>query len=82
MMNTEEIHGHAVFEMMIASGKSYSRESLRQAIDEKFGKDARFHICTGSGFTADELIVELSKKGKFVGTEEAFTFDTTRMCNH
>lgn len=82
MNTTTEIHGHAVLEMMIASGQTYSRESLLTAINEKFGEAARFHICSGGGMTADELIVALSAKGKFIGTEDAFVFDPSRMCQH
>ena len=83
-MNVEniEIHGHEVLEMMVASGKQYSTESLIEAIDEKFGSDARFYICSGGGMTATQLIETLWTKGKFAGTPESFVFDTNKRCNH
>lgn len=80
--NTDEIHGHAVLQMMDESGQTYSRRSLLEAINKKFGPDARFGICSGGNMTADELIVALSAKGKFVGEVDAFKFDTSAMCNH
>lgn len=80
--NPQEIHGHAVLQMMDESGQSYSRETLLAAINEKFGDDARFGICSGGNMTASELIEALAAKGKFVGDEDAFRFDPSAMCNH
>ena len=77
-----EIHGHEVLEMMVAYGKPYSTESLQTAIDERFGSDARFYICSGGGMTAAELIETLWAKGKFAGTTESFVFDTGKRCDH
>lgn len=77
-----EIHGHEVLEMIAASGRSYSNASLKAAIEEKFGPDARFHICSGGNMTAEELIDALWAKGKFSGTPEAFGFDPANRCNH
>ena len=77
-----EHHGHEVLEMMIESGQSYNDESLQQAINLKFGTDARFYICSGGGMTANELIEALWAKGKFTGTPEAYVFDPSDRCNH
>ncbi len=81
-INDIEIHGHEVLEMMVASGHPYSNESLKSAIDLKFGTDARFYICSGGGMTAAELIETLWAKGKFAGTPDSFVFDTDKRCNH
>lgn len=77
-----EIHGHEVLEMMIHSGLPYSNESLKKAIEEKFGSDARFYICSGGGMTAVELIEALWGKDKFSGSAESFVFDPANRCNH
>ncbi|MGE9289865.1 MAG: YecH family metal-binding protein, partial [Puniceicoccales bacterium] len=79
---TNEIHGHAVLHMMAESGQTYSRESLKTRIEETFGKEARFYICSGGGMTADELIHALAEKGKFTGTPDAFRFSIESMCDH
>lgn len=79
---TDEIHGHAVLQMMDESGLTYSRASLLEAINERFGEDARFGICSGGNMTASELIDALATKGKFVGEPDAFQFDLSAMCNH
>lgn len=77
-----QIHGHEVLNLMIASGEIYSRDSLRDAIHSSFGEKARFYICSRDRMSAEELIEELWKKGKFTGTPDAFTFDPTQRCNH
>jgi probable metal-binding protein len=77
-----EIHGHEVLEMMIASGLSYSNESLKAAIDLKFGPDARFYICSRANMTASELIKTLWAKEKFTGTPESYVFEPANRCKH
>jgi probable metal-binding protein len=81
-INTIEIHGHEVLEMMIQTGLSYSNESLKAAIDQKFGSEARFYICSDSGMSASELIDTLWAKDKFTGTPEAYVFDPVNRCDH
>jgi probable metal-binding protein len=76
----EERHAHDVMEMMISSGKQYSRESLAAAIRERFGEGVTFYTCSASGLDPEELVQFLEMKGKFTGTEEAFAFNPGRMC--
>jgi probable metal-binding protein len=77
-----QIHGHEVLEMMITTGHNYSNESLKAAIDLKFGTEARFYICSGGDLTANELIEELWAKDKFSGTPDAYRFDPSDRCDH
>lgn len=77
-----EIHGHEVLEMMTASGQQYSNDSLKAAIETKFGHDANFYICSGGGMDAETLIETLWAKGKFAGTPDSFIFDLSKRCNH
>jgi len=81
-MNTE-VHGHEVMRMMIESGRTYTRASLRAAIVGKFGEETRFHTCSAEGMTADELISFLEMRGKFLAADtESFSLPADRMCNH
>jgi len=77
-----EVHGHEVINMMLASGVSYSRETLIEAITGQFGPETRFYTCSASGMTAGELIDFLAVREKFTGTQENFTFNPARACNH
>ncbi len=76
------IHGHAVMEMMIESGKVYTEETLRADMIEKFGSAARFYTCSASNMTADELIAFLQDQGKFVAGAGGFQTDRGRICDH
>lgn len=79
-MNTT--HGHEVMHMMVNSGASYTRDSLRSAIHQQFGEDTRFFTCSAQGMTADELIQFLESKGKFHPIDGGFTTAPEHICNH
>lgn len=69
--------------MMIDSGLTYTRDSLRTAIITKFGAEARFYTCSADGMTPDELISFLEMRGKFLAADsENFSLPADRMCNH
>ena len=78
----EKVHGHEVMRMMIASNETYTRQSLRQAIHDRFGTETRFHTCSADGMTAEELIDFLESKGKFLFQGSEFTTHADRMCDH
>lgn len=63
-------------------GNSYSEASLKEAIVKTFGEDQRFYTCSAENMDADELIVFLKQKGKFMPVENGFTVDITKVCNH
>lgn len=79
---SESVHGHDVMHMMLELGEQFTRESLKTAIDGRFGVDARFHTCSAEGMTALELIDFLHQKGKFVLTEEGFNTLEENICQH
>ena len=79
---SNSIHGHEVMHMMLESGQSYTRASLRQAIHERFGKEARFYTCSASDLDADALISFLEARGKFVDMGTGFGTAADRLCSH
>jgi probable metal-binding protein len=78
---SNKIHGHEVMEMMIASGKLYTRDSLRADIIRRFGEATRFYTCSAEGMTADELISFLQARGKFLDEKGGFKTDKEKMCD-
>ena len=78
------VHGHDVMRMMIESQTEhgYTRESLRSAMFEKFGADARYHTCVAENMDADTLIDYLAARGKFVEAKEGFNTAEEKICNH
>lgn len=79
---SNSIHGHAVMEMMLEQGLSYSRASLKQAIDQRFGTDARFHTCSASELDSSGLIDFLAAKGKFIEAGDGFQTHADKICQH
>lgn len=77
-----EIHGHTVLNMMEASGKMYSLSSLIEEMHARFGKEARYGLCSGGGMDAQTLVETLWQRGKFKGDIRAFTVHTAARCDH
>ena len=77
-----QIHGHDVLDLMLASGESYTRATLASALGVKFGADARFHTCSVANLTAGELIEFFIARRKFQGNESGFSVDADRVCQH
>jgi len=78
----EQIHGHAVIQMMLQSSKPYTRASLRADIVAAFGSNARFYTCSADNLTPDGLIGFLQAKGKFVPCEDGFRTSPDLVCKH
>ncbi len=78
----DAVHGHEVIDMIVQSGKAYTRDSLRADIVRRFGEDARFYTCAAENLTADELISFLEARGKFRDAGTGFTIDQEQVCNH
>lgn len=76
------IHGHDVLNMMIESGEQYTEQSLVQAIDSRFGNNARFHTCSAENMTAAELVAFLAARGKFIPEDEGFSTHVSKICRH
>ncbi|WP_429128382.1 YecH family metal-binding protein [Aeromonas media] len=79
---SQSIHGHEVMEMMLEEGGHFTRASLKEAIEARFGADARFHTCSASEMDVAALIDFLAKRGKFIESEQGFQTRADKVCNH
>ena len=79
---TESIHGHEVIHMIAEAGRAYSRPELVEAIESRFGAEARFHTCSAEGLTADGIVQFLIDRGKFFGDERSLALDPSQVCQH
>ena len=77
-----EAHVHDIMQMMMESGKVYSREGLKRDIVNTFGITTTFHSCSASGMTPEQAITFLESRGKFIPSEEGFYTDETKKCSH
>ncbi len=73
-----QIHAHEILRMM--EGNTYTTASLKEAIINKFGIDARFNTCSAEGMNADAIIDFLANKGKFKSLDNGFTMDIAKVC--
>ena len=78
----KQIHGHEVLQMMLETGKAYTRASLLTDIVAKFGPASRFFTCSAENLTAEGLVDFLQVKGKFVPSEAGFQTSPDLMCQH
>ena len=76
-------------EAAVSTGQSYqieqmmlTRASLKQAMAERFGAEARFHTCSASEMDAEALIDFLAARGKFIDSAEGFQTHADKICNH
>jgi probable metal-binding protein len=76
------IHGHDVIEMIVESGRAWKRDELSEAIEARWGRDAKFHTCSAEGMDAQALIQFLSARGKFIESEAGVVMDRTKVCSH
>jgi len=67
---------------MLEKDGGYSKESLKEAIEARFGAETRFHTCSAEEMTAEQLIDFLSEMGKFVETGGGFNTQADKICNH
>jgi probable metal-binding protein len=77
-----DIHAHEVMHMMLEQDEAFSRESLAQAIVERFGAGARFHSCSSDGMDVHAVINFLETRGKFVACDDGFSTAQDKICNH
>lgn len=77
-----EIHGHEVIAMILGSARSYTRQSLAEAIVAHFGADTRFFTCSASGMDANAMVAFLESRGKFMPLDGGFTINPERVCSH
>ena len=77
-----DIHAHEVMHMMLEHGEGFSRDSLAQAIIERFGADARFHSCSAFGMDVHAVIDFLESRGKFVARDDGFNTVQDKICSH
>jgi probable metal-binding protein len=78
----EQIHGHEVIQLMLDSGKAFTRASLVTEIAAKFGPAARFFTCSAENLTPEGIVDFLQAKGKFIPCEEGFQTSADLMCKH
>jgi len=76
------IHGHQVMEMMLEQGEPLTPAALKARMQAKFGAEARYHTCSAQNMNADELLIFLENKGKFIHCDTGVTTTAQHICGH
>jgi probable metal-binding protein len=76
------IHGHEVMKLVHEADPPLDRDRLRQAINYRYGPDARFHACVAQDMSLDDLLAFLAGRGKVVEADGVLRTDIDLMCNH
>lgn len=77
------VHGHEVLQFMLENEQGFaSKDSLKTAIETRFGATVRFHTCSADGLTAEQLVAFLSSKGILVDTGNGVNTQADLICSH
>ncbi|MPW29967.1 DUF2492 family protein [Agarivorans sp. B2Z047] len=79
---SQSIHGHQVMQLMLEQGGSFTSASLEALMKETFGEDSEYHTCRQKGMNAQQLIVFLADRGKFIEAKQGFTTAESKICSH
>ena len=78
----DQIHGHEVLKIIAESGNEYTKESLVEAMNEKFGKDAQYRTCSIRDMSPETMVDFFIARGKFKSSPGGFKFDAENACQH
>jgi probable metal-binding protein len=79
---SQDIHGHAILERIIAAGGSLPVAELRQFAEQTYGKDATYHTCSEAQMSFDQLLLFLGTRNKISIDGERVTVHVENVCNH
>ncbi len=82
MIDQQSIHGHEVLHLIHSASAPLTRLALESEIFRRFGPDPRFHTCSLSGLTLDELLEFLTSHGKVVERDGRLSIDLSQICAH
>lgn len=82
MIEQQSIHGHEVIFLVHDAPKPLTRAELEKAVQDQFGADARFHTCSMSDLTLEQLLQFLLSKGKLVERQGRLQVNLAEVCDH
>lgn len=79
---SERIHGHVVLEAILAESAPIPRSQLTDAMATLHGMDARYHTCSASDMTLQDLLEFLLERGKISESADGIVAHREQMCTH
>lgn len=78
---TASIHGHNVLNQIKTQEQPLTREQQLQAMQVRFGEEARYHTCSLKDLEAGQLLDVFLEKGK-LGVKEGRLYFVGGQCQH
>lgn len=76
------VHGHQVLQLLLEQTAPIKRDKLMAMMQDRFGKDARYHTCSTEGMDAEALLNFLAIKGKFIESAQGLSTLESKICRH
>ncbi|BCV37204.1 MULTISPECIES: YecH family metal-binding protein [Shewanella] len=76
------VHGHQVLQLLLEQTAPIKRDDLKALMQERFGRDARYHTCSAEGMDAEALLNFLAAKGKFIESSQGLSTLESKICRH
>lgn len=79
---SDSIHGHQVMQLMLSLGGAISKTELMKLMATQFGEQAKYHTCSATEMSAEQLIAFLERKGKFIESAMGIETAVDKICHH
>ncbi len=77
-----DVHGHAVLEMILDAPAPMTRHGVLSAAKARFGAEARYYTCSAAAMTIEDLLEFLVARRKISIADDVVTAYRERMCSH
>ena len=78
----DSIHAHEILQLLAATVPARDIEDLRDQLAECFGPETRFHTCSQSDMSLDDLLIFLFERGKVENRDGHVNVITDHVCHH
>ena len=78
----ESIHAHEILRLIAATAPARDVEDLHSQLAECFGPEARFHTCSRTDLSLDDLLIFLLEHGKVEAVDGEIRVVTDHVCRH
>lgn len=79
---SDSIHAHEILRLIAATAPAEGIEDLHTQLAGCFGPEARFHTCSRSDMSLDDLLIFLFERGKVEHRNGRVNVVTDHVCRH
>lgn len=79
---SNSIHAHEILRLIDSTAPIRGIEDLREQLTECLGPEARFHTCSRTDMSLDDLLIFLYERGKVEERDGRVSVVTDHVCRH